>query len=199
MPACDPRQSLGIREDSWYSCRNQRNRKIISEQIRIRVELSKAEMVEALGQLDKIIIGRSGASPSFAYQIALAVPLGFALAHIFHIDEGLAALLMIGALAILWFGSNFLQSRFKKRFYDYVADDSTSRDVTYDFADATIAVTARDFSGVVSWSDIKDVCKNDTFVFLFLDNAHSYIIPTRIPESEMVFQIATSKVSAGSE
>lgn len=156
-------------------------------------------MVEALGQMDKIIVDRSGATPSFAYQIALAVPLGFALAHIFHIEESLAALLIIGALVILWFGSNFLQSRFKKRFYSYIADDSTSLDVTYDFTDATIAVSARDFSGSVGWGNIKDVYKNDTFVFLFLDNAHSYIVPTRIPESEEVFRIATSKIAAASE
>jgi hypothetical protein len=194
----DPKQPLGIRKEIESSHHYEKNLEIASEPIRFRVELSKAEMVEALDQLDKIIVDRSDASPSFAYQIALAVPLGFALAHIFHIEESRAALLMIGALVILWIGSNILQTRFKRKFRSYIADDSTSRDVIYNFTDENIAVSARDFSGVVGWNNIKDVYKNETSVFLFLDNAHSYIIPTRIPESEDVFRIATSKVAAGS-
>lgn len=155
-------------------------------------------MIEALDELDKLIIERSAAAPPLAYQIAFAIPLGFALAHLFHINEYLSAFLIIGALVILWAGSHYLQIRSKNRLRAYVADGSTSRDVVYNFNDSTIAVCARDFSGELGWGEIREVYKSDSFVFLFLDNAHAYIIPTRMPESEAIFAIVTSRIAESS-
>ncbi len=160
----------------------------------IHVELSESELSEALAELQKLVVTEAGATISQFHAVVLWIPVGFCLAYIADKFGGTAALWALAAVVFLTVGSNYLNASARKRLHAYISNGSLARHVDFSFGDELIDVKTPNTFGQIPWTLIRQVHRSEQFVFLFIDSAQSYMIPTRLTQTEALYELAVSKL-----